>query len=415
MRSLRQLRWDMGLGRELGFAFWAMFFVEGAFSAYHAIWPLYIENLGAPVTILGLLLGASGFLRLFIIPPSAAIADRIGSRKVLLIARSAALLGYIGASFAGHWAHLIPMIILIAIGEIAFPQIQAHVAGQAGENSVRAFAIVFVIGPSVALGLGPLLSGAFIGLFGLRAAIVFTAFLTACSIACFAALRNLEPPKHLRTETVDSDTQETPGTYRTAISDPNIRRILILHGVTIFSLSLGVSLIPLFLENVRGLQPAAIAQFGALQAIGSVSFGVAVSRFSWLQKNPFGGASYAVLSVATALAIFAMTANPSMLVLAFIFRGGLFSSWTLFSAAMGAAAKPRDRARGFALVELIGGSAFSLAPMIAGPLYAIAPRTPILTGMALAICLIPVLWIVQRQAHRAKVQEVVIATSGDSS
>ena len=48
----------MGLGPDLGYAFWATTCFEGIFGAYTGIWPLWIEHLGAPIAIVGLVLGA---------------------------------------------------------------------------------------------------------------------------------------------------------------------------------------------------------------------------------------------------------------------------------------------------------------------------------------------------------------------
>jgi len=89
----RRWSWHLGLGRELGNVFWAMVGIEGAFGSYMSIWPLWIEALGAPVTIVGLVLGSSGFLRLLSLGPSATLAERFGIRRLILIARVIAGLG----------------------------------------------------------------------------------------------------------------------------------------------------------------------------------------------------------------------------------------------------------------------------------------------------------------------------------
>src|SRR3954465_14280336 len=83
----RHLTWHLGLGPELGNIFWAMTGIEATFGAYGGIWPLWIEALGAPVTIVGLVLGASGLFRLMMLLPSAALADRFDPRTLILIAR----------------------------------------------------------------------------------------------------------------------------------------------------------------------------------------------------------------------------------------------------------------------------------------------------------------------------------------
>ena len=68
----QNLTWHLGLGREIGFIFWGMIMVEAAFGAYVGIWPLWIEALGAPITVVGFVLGSSGILRLLFMAPARA-------------------------------------------------------------------------------------------------------------------------------------------------------------------------------------------------------------------------------------------------------------------------------------------------------------------------------------------------------
>ena len=402
VHPVRRPSWHWGLGRELGLAFWAMFFVEAAFGSYNNIWPIYIASLGAPVAIVGLIVGASGILRLGVMPPSAWLADRFGSRTILVGARLIAFVGYLWASLAPHWQFLIPAVVALGIGEIAFPQIQAHVASHSSGNPTRIFAIIFVVGPGVALGIGPLLSSAAISAFGLRGAIFLTAMLTLASVACFAGLRHLAPP--LRHTDHPEETATSRSSYRTALADVNVRRIVLLQGMTIFSLGLGVTLLPYYLEQTRGISGERIAQFGAIQAIGTVTFGIAVSRLGWLQRNPFFGAAIATALVFTALLIFTTTDSIPLLIIGFVFRGCLFSAWTLFSSSMGTTARPADRARGFAMIELVGGTALSVAPILAGQLYALGPRVPLVASMALALVVVPTLLWSQRRAGRDRME-----------
>ena len=163
------------LGREVGAIFWGMLFLEASFGAYMGIWPIWIERLGAPIPIVGLVLGSSGLLRLAALGPSAILADRIDPRLLVLLARGVAGIGFLTAAIATHWTHLFLMVIGSAVGELAFPLIQSHVAAHAGDARVRAFTLVFTVGPSVALGLGPLITGGLVAIWGIRAAFVFAA------------------------------------------------------------------------------------------------------------------------------------------------------------------------------------------------------------------------------------------------
>lgn len=91
----RDPRWQMGLGRDNGFSFWTMILMEGSFSAYSLLLPLYIENLGASKAQIGLYLGLWGLFRLLLLIPSGLLIDRVSPNVVMLGARSLSIVGLI--------------------------------------------------------------------------------------------------------------------------------------------------------------------------------------------------------------------------------------------------------------------------------------------------------------------------------
>ena len=390
--------WHLGLGRELGLIFWTLAFLEASFGAYLGIWPLWIERLGAPVSIVGLVLGSSGIVRLAVLAPSALLAERFNRKRLIVVIRTAAVLGMLSAAVAQHWTHLFVMVVGGAIGELVFPLLQTHVATHAGERRIRAFTLIFTVGPSIALFISPLLSGLLVATWGLRAAFVLAALLSTISIVCFALTkRDLPSPT--------GHQAELSGGYRAAFAEAAIRRVLILQGVTVFILALGTSLAPNFLESTRGLEPARIATLGAGSAIGSMLFGVAVTRITSLQRNPIAAASIPVFATSIAFAIFITQGALGWIAFAFVLRGGLFSAWALYAAALGEIAPARYRARTFAMVEMLGGAAFSLAPIFAGRLFEVRASLPLMVASILGIVLLPILLISQRAAHRVEARD----------
>jgi ENTS family enterobactin (siderophore) exporter len=386
----RRLSWHVGLGHELGNVFWAMIGVEAAFGAYTGIWPLWIEALGAPVTVVGLVLGASGLLRLLTLAPSAALADRIEPRKLIVAARTITALGLVSAALATHWTQLAPMVIGTAIGEIAFPLTQTHLAAHAGEQRVRAFTLVFNVGPAVAFGLSPLISGVLIAQFDMRAAFLFAAACTMFSVVFFsrfAGRHNLE-----------EGAERPRSSYREALAEPSVKPLLGMQFATIFSLALGISLLPTFLADARGISPAVVAMLGGIGSTGSVLFGLIVARSTWLQKHPLTGVVVAVGMVMAALSVVLSTHLVWLIALAFIGRGGLWSAWGLYVAAVSeVVTSERIRPRAFTLSEMLGGTAFSAAPMVSGQLYALRAEGPLLASLAASVVLIPTLLVAQRR------------------
>ncbi|MDP9473161.1 MAG: MFS transporter [Chloroflexota bacterium] len=394
--------WLIGLGPEVGTIFWAMVFLEAAYGSYMGIWPLWIERLGAPVPIVGLVLGSSGLLRLVFLGPSAALGERFGTRRLILLARSAAGLGLLSAALATHWTQLFLMVLGAAVGELAFPLVQAHVASHAGSDRVRSFTLVFTVGPSIALFLSPLLAGLLVWQWGLRAAFVLAGISTLASIACFARIGAGRSRGARATRTAE------PSSYRATFADVSVRRVLILQGATIFVLALGTSFIPTFLEDVRGMSAARIATLGAGAALGSTLFGLTVTRVRRLQRAPFVGVAIAVCGTAAGFLLFIGSSLPALVAIAFVLRGGLFSSWALFSAALGEVAPEGHRPRAFALGEMIAGSAFSFAPMVAGPLFALRAEAPLTVAFCLALVLVPLLLRAHGAAQRHGVSQPAI-------
>jgi MFS family permease len=400
------MTWHFGLGRELGYVFWAMIGVEASYGAYVGIWPLWIEALGAPITIVGLVLGSTGILRLLMMAPSAALADRFDPRKLIVAARMATAIGLITAALATHWTQLVPMVIGAALGDVAFPLTQSHLARHAGIQRVRAFTLVFNVGPAVAFGIAPLISGVLIAHFGMRAAFIFAA---ACTLFSLFFFSRFTPRPEL-----EKSTDHVSPSYREALAEPTVKPLVTMQFATIFALGLGISLLPTFLADQRGISPAIVAILGGVGSAGAVIFGLVIARSRWLQRHPLTGVVIAVSMVMAALAVVVSTDLVWLIALAFIGRGGLWSAWGLFGAALSEIVESdRIRPRVFTLSEMFAGTAFSASPILSGQFYAIRPEAPLLASLASSALLIPTLLVVQRRLKPGRAftaEEEAIAT-----
>ncbi|MFM8593914.1 MAG: MFS transporter, partial [Chloroflexota bacterium] len=284
-----------------------------------------------------------------------------------------------------------PIILGTATGAIAFPLPQAHLAAPARENRVRAFTLVFNVGPAVAFGISPLIAGGLIALYGMRSAFFFAALCTLFSIFFFARFKTAERPESERHDT-------NPTTYRQALAEPNVRKLLALQAFAIFGMSLGISLLPTFLNEARGIPPAIVAIMGGIGSVGSITYGLVVARSRKLQTFPLASIAIALLFVVATFAICLFAYSPWIIGLAFIGRGGLWSAWGLFVAALGEVARTdRIRPRIFTLSEMIGGTAFSAAPILSGQLYAMSPAFPLVAGIIACGSLVPVLFGLQKR------------------
>jgi len=384
--------------------FFGIVMIEASYGAFLGVYPLFIEQLGAPIAWIGVMLSVGGFLRLLLLAPSAPMADRIGYRRMILLCRTASVIGFILAALAQQWWQLAFFIVLNAIGELFFPLVQAVVASETtGEERMRSFALIFNVGPSIAMAISPLASGLLVHFYGLRAAFLLAALTSAIGLFL---LRTMHEPADIgkKGEVEEAD-------FITTVRNPMVRRIGLMLLVTVFTMSLGSSFTPTFLENVRGIDAATIASLGALSALGSSLFGIAVARMTRLQRSPLIAAAVAVTLTAISFQIFRLSPLLLLIALGFFLRGGFFSSWAMINASMGQYAEPQFRTRSFVLLEMIGGVAYSFGPLVAAQLYKREPTSPFQLATLFCIILIPVFYLVQRRinAYRAA-HPIVIET-----
>ena len=381
-----------GLPRAILPVFWGLFFIEACFGAYLGVWPLWMERLGAEVGVIGLLLGAGGFIRIFMMAPSASIAERVGIRRLLLATRVFILLGYLVAFFATTWQVLLFLVVAAAAAEIAFPLTQSYVARHCREDDrMRAFTVIYTIGPSIVLIISPLLSGAVVGLFGIRAAFLLAAIFAALSIVAFSRMeQDRQGP---------ATTIAEPSSYRQALGQPAVRLLLILQFAMLVVLSLGIGFIPTYLEQVRGIDAAIIASLSAVPAVGSMVFGFVLARNRWLQSKPFLAAAIAIAQAVVGFLILRSFAALPIVAIAFFLRGGIFSGWAILAAGVGSLSSARHRARSYTASEMVGGVAFSLGPIIGGQLYPRRETLPFELAIVFGLALVPIFLLAQRRSE----------------
>jgi MFS family permease len=382
--------------------FYTILFVHGALGAYQPMWPIWIERLDASPALIGILIAAPGILRIGVVAPSAAIAERYGARRVMLYSRWLILLGYLGAFLATHWVHLLPVLVVMAAVELIYPVAQAYVARNTNDaERMHAFTLIFNVGPAAALAIGPLLSAAVVAASGVRYAFILSIFFSGLAIMSLVKLRD---DRAINTR----EHHVSPSTYRKAIAQRPVFFLLMLQGLVIFALSLGVAFIPNFLEDERGVPASTIALLSSFPAIGSFVFGLFLTRSGRIHQLPLLGVGITLVTTLVGFVMFHQLGDPAILWLAFFLRGGFFSGWVLFVTALGEVSAASHRARVFASSEIMGGVTSALGPMLAGFLYATRKQLPFEVAIVIGLAIIPLLFVVQRRvltpAMRASAQ-----------
>lgn len=367
-----RFNWHFGLGRELGYVFWAKVLFEAAYGAYSTIWPLWIAHLSGSITIVGIVLGLAGIMRPFILLGGSWVSDRVDNRTILIVVRSSLVISLVFAAFAGSWQMLIPVVFFYGFGELVYPILHAHIPVHAGNEMARAFSLTSTIGPSVALIATPLLTSVVVAVFGLQGGILLSAAFSATGIIFMWRMDFSEDRDYARSS--------TPATMTEMLRHKPTRDIVILHGFAIFALGLGAMLLPNFLQEQRGMSASLITLLAGGAAVGTTLFGIASLRVSWVRKAPFLAAALSTAIAALGFGLLALTASLPLITLAFVLRGGMFATWTFLLTAIGQYSPPRLQTRAFALVEVLGGGALSFAPVVASQLYGVSPELPLIAA-----------------------------------
>ncbi len=364
-----------------------MSFNEGSFGVYQTLWPLYIAALGANPAQIGIVMGLMGVLRLFALMPSGMVADRVPPRRLIVAARSMTATSMFLYGIAQSWWQLIPMGMIMAVGNIAFPSISSTIAEVAGpgRQRTRAFTLIYTVGPAFALLLTPTIGGLVADLISLRAIFFVAAALTAVAVFFFSRITPRPVQQHTG----------PPLTYRTTLKQRPILLLCLLEMATVFTLTMGLTLAPNFLQDVRGVGTGMIGVLGSASAIGAIGLWLITTRVRPFDQ-PLMAIALATAAVAGTLGILTISHSIVLFALAYILRGGYTVAWSLFAAALGDVADERHRPRAFALSEIMGGTGFALAPFAAGWLYEIKPVTPLIVGFVLIIPLSLGLLLVQR-------------------
>jgi MFS family permease len=384
---------SLGLGRDNKRIFWGMFFNEAAIGVFITLWPLYIADLGASPPQIGLVIGIWGLARLLFLLPSGILMDRVPVRRLILMARFAAILGFATMAVAQQWWHLIPGVLIMSASTVSFPAMSSVIAEEAGRGRARtrAFTIIFTVGPSIALLITPALGGILADQISLRAIVVTAAIFNVFAALVFSLISNREIKVP----------EGPPASYQEVFAHPGTRTITLLAFGTLFTIVLGTTLVPNFLRDVHDVQLLQIGWLGSAAAVGSILLGIIISRVPVFQQQPLAASALAVGAVAAGLLIFILGQTLWLFALAYMLRGGFLVVFSLMYAALSEIAPDRIRNRAYVAGEFMAGLGFSLAPFAAGWMFNIRPVIPLAASFFI---LLPIIALTMFLARRMRAE-----------
>jgi MFS family permease len=132
---------------------------QGVLFITSTFWSIYVLDLGASITLIGLLAFIPGLVRIFVQAPVGYISDRYGRKKLIVLGGAIASFAPFLYYIANNWLLLIPGVILEAFTNAVLPARQAMFAAAVEpEKRATAFA-TFHTFFSLAAGTMPIAGG----------------------------------------------------------------------------------------------------------------------------------------------------------------------------------------------------------------------------------------------------------------
>jgi len=131
-----------------------------AMESVNALFPLYVQSLGASVLEVGLLLSAAGLVATAVMLPSGWMSDRFGCKPALILSVALASFPPLLYTLATDWRHLIPWAIVYAASFAVFiPARMVYIADSTDSGSrVRMYGYMNLAWPIGSL-VGPAAAG----------------------------------------------------------------------------------------------------------------------------------------------------------------------------------------------------------------------------------------------------------------
>jgi MFS family permease len=255
------------LPRDLRLLFLSLFLWTFGLGLYNYIWPLYLRDLQASPSDVGLVFSI-GFLALaFSMIPGGILANKYELKALLIIGWAMSIPPPLMYYFARTWTDVIPGIVLFQVSGFNIPAFNAYIAGAADRTrSASNFGMTWASAP-LGVVFSPLVGSFLLNWISVRDIFILTfVFFSISTIVLF--FMKTQPPLERDTK---SPLLELPKSRREG------SLLLYLTGAAL-AWSVASPFIPLYFQDALSLSPSIILLLGALQSLGAAVFAILLGR-----------------------------------------------------------------------------------------------------------------------------------------
>ncbi len=347
----------------IAFSFFTWGIGEGLFYYFQ---PIYLQELGATPILIGTILGLNGMAMALVQIPAGYLADRIGNRKVMIIAWVLGTLTALIMAFSNS-------LISFSIGYIAYGFSIMNAPTNSFVTSIRTklslSRMLTLVSAAYHLGafIGPLAGGMIGEKIGLsmiyRFSVVF--FFISTIIILITRERKVE-------------TDHTEEHKNNSLKNKAFATIVVVSFITIFAGYLAEPLTPNYLENVHGVS---LSEMGRLGAIGSLGNAIIALVFGGLK--PFTG----ILMGHLFLGVFTVSMWQGnsffWFALGYFLRGGYRIYQSMFLSIARTTVPTKELGFAYGVMGTANALGVILASPVAGFLYEIKPQVLYMTSFGL--------------------------------
>jgi DHA1 family multidrug resistance protein-like MFS transporter len=387
-----------GLPRDLRLLFLSLFLWTFGLGLYNYIWPLYLRDLQASPSNVGIVFSI-GFLALALsMIPGGILANKYELKALLIIGWAMSIPPPLMYYFARTWTDVIPGIVLLQVSGFNIPAFNAYIAGAAERTkSASNFGITWASAP-LGVVFSPLVGSVLLNWISVRDIFILTfVFFSISTIVLFF----MKPQPPLKNDS-NSPRLEFPKSRREGTL------LLYLTGAAL-AWSVASPFIPLYFQDALNLGPSIILLLGALQSLGAAVFAILLGRRADARSHGGTMALGLVLS-STGLIGVLLTRSP-LLALPFVFLIGSARAPSLVGySILSTVRKGASRAGQFGFYLTLESLGFVFGSYLGGALYTLNSRSIFYTSSTSFIALA----LLARLSFRDKAESSPSAHRGDS-
>ncbi len=341
--------------------------------------PIYLIALGGGAISIGLLNGLDNLLSALYAFPGGYLSDRMGTKKALLIFNIIAMFGYLIVILIPLWqAVLLGAFFFLSWSAISLPATMSLIARVLPMNKRTMGVSMHSLMRRIPMGLGPILGGVCIGLWGerngVRFAFVCAFVLTIVATILQQALIEEDPPKSA-VESSSKAPEKNPVKLLREMN-PSLKRLLLSDILVRFCEQIPYAFVVVWCMKTI-TEPISALSFGVLTGIEMITAMLVYIPVAYLAdkttKKPFIVITFGFFSIFPVVLLFCQSFK--WLVLAFILRGlKEFGEPTRKALIMDLAPEDRKAAM-FGLYYLLRDMVVSIAAFGGAFLWQIGPST----------------------------------------